>query len=208
MGVARIDRHVARLEHDREVGWLLDLEDEDAGTDRMRRPGRDEPDVARLRGTVMERPDQLIAALLDDPAPELVAFHRPAETQPDARWRLARDVARAQDDPRLGLAERRPEMLAGERARRVGVDGQPDAGVQELHEDARRRVPGLIAADRIEAADLIRVGLEDVANQPDGAIELGVTEAFLGHGSAGRRPGARRRAEPVLGPVGVPRIRV
>jgi hypothetical protein len=75
--------------------------------------------------------------LLSQPGLDLGAVDPPPAEEHVGVW------ARLEDDPCLGLAVRESEVLAGERARRVPMNGEPLPGVEELHED-----PGIPAERR------------------------------------------------------------
>src|SRR5690348_13605932 len=101
--VAGIDREVGGFEDDREVGRLLDLEDEDARTDRVGRRRRDEPDVAGDGRPMDHRLEERGRLLLLDPSTQLVAPDSAPEPKPDVGWRSARNGPGPENDPRLGL---------------------------------------------------------------------------------------------------------
>ena len=152
------DAEAVPLEQDREVGRLLELDDEHAVADRVRRARGHEDRVARLHGQRVERAEHRVVVLLADPALERLGRDVLAEAGRDARVGLRR----GDDDPRLGLAVPGAQRAAGEGVVRVDVDGQPLAGVEQL--DEQRRV-GAAAGRVVRAEERDRVGGRGVAQQ-------------------------------------------
>ncbi len=106
VGVPRRDRKAGPLADDRVVGRLLQLGDEQSRPDRMRDAGGNEEHVTRADRDVVERVEQRVGVLPLDPA--AVRRGVDAVAQPDPH--LACGCARAEHDPRLGLAELRVEV--------------------------------------------------------------------------------------------------
>ena len=61
---------------------------------------------------------------------------------------------------------------------------------------------------RIESGDRSRIVVQDVDHAADDAADRGTREPLVRGLLAGRRPRPRCRADPILGSVGVGRIRV
>jgi hypothetical protein len=120
-----------------------------------------------------------------DEGGDLVRPHRAGEPEAHHRTRIGLD-----DHPCLGLAVREPEVLAGERTRRVHVHRQPLAGVEQLDEDLH--VVAAVAPDVVATEPGDRVG-DDALTQQRAVREPGQPLRRLAE--------TRRRAgEPLLGP--------
>ena len=102
----------------------------------------------------------------------------------------------AKDHPGLGLAPRAAEVVAGEVAVRVAVDGQALASVQQLDQQRRVVAVGLGVAPAQEA---LRVGVDRLAERPAGLQ--------AGQALAARPERGRGRADPVLRKERTPRLR-
>ena len=94
--------------------------------------------------------------MICDPSAIPVAFHRLAQADPDLRV----VAACVQDDPRLGLPERRREGITREGATGVDVHRQPLGGVEQLREHAGR---GAETGDVRVAEPPDRIGLHRIA---------------------------------------------
>ena len=129
-----VDGEALPLQQHREVGRLLELDQQDALADGVRHPGGDEHGVAGGHRDGVEGGQQRLDPLgLDQPG-QPTGVHVLAEAQVHDRV----GAVAADDHPGLGLAPRAAEVAAGEVAVRVAVDGQALAGVQQL--DQQRRV--------------------------------------------------------------------
>jgi hypothetical protein len=150
----------------------------------VRHPGGDEHGVAGGHRDDVEGGQQRVCPLgLDQPG-QPPGVHVLAEAQVHDR---VGGVA-AEDHPGLGLAPWAAEVVAGEVAVRVAVDGQALAGVQQLDQQRGVVAVGLGVAPSQEA---LRVGVDRLAERPAG-LQPGQTVG-------GRPEGGRGRADPVLG---------
>ena len=144
--------------------------------------GGDEDRVARGHVDRIERVEHGVVVLRVDPVAQRGLGDVVLEADVNPRARLGGD-----DDPRLGLAELGAQVLAGERAVGVHVDGQALAGVQQLDQE---RGIGPEALDVRRSEPRLGVGGDDVAQQlPIGEAaepELGLAED------------RRRRTDPLL----------
>ena len=175
------------LEADRQVGRLLQLDDQDARADRVRRAGGDEHRVAGRHRQLVHRGQHLLARL------------RVASTR--GPWRARSSCLKPtrtagaglglEDDPRLGLAVVEAQLALGERAAGVEVHRQALAGVEQLGQ--QRRV-GAVAGDVLGPEPPLRVGGDRVPHQ----------RAVRGRREPAAVVGAERRvdgADPLLGHV-------
>jgi UTP:GlnB (protein PII) uridylyltransferase len=116
----------------------------------MRESRRDEEAVAWTDGQFVECREHGRAILTIDPTRENLEIDVFAKTEP-RRWALA---TRLEDQPGLRLAVSEVEVASGECVVRMEVDGQPLAGVEQLHKQGAlaavlRRVRWAEVRDRI-----------------------------------------------------------
>lgn len=86
-----------------EVGRLLQLDEEETGIDRMRKPGGHEHRVARAQRDVVGGAQQSRPVLLGGPGPQQFLGYVPLEAETHMAWPYLR---RAQDHPGFGLCDR------------------------------------------------------------------------------------------------------
>ena len=191
-GLKRCETPDAGLGDDREVGRLLELEQEDAGADGVRRARRDEDRITRSHDVLDERAEQRVCGLALDPVAQLVGADRLAEAGPDARRRA---VAHAEDQPRLGLAKRRVQKPCCRLASRVAMDRQPLARVEQLDQEAERQTRLLELSRADERSRLLP---QDVEERERTAADRHGAQPEVGRWPSGRCPGPGRGADPVL----------
>ena len=131
-----VDLEPGPLQQDRQVGRLLQLDDERALADRVREPRGDQHGVARVEVEHVHRAEHRVGVLRPDPAGELVDADVPREPEVHPGG--------LEHHPRLGLAVREAQVLGRERDVGVGVHGQALAGVEQL--DQQRGV-GAVRGD-------------------------------------------------------------
>jgi hypothetical protein len=107
----------------------------------------------------VERGEHGVGVLLVDPLPGGLEVERLLEADVDGRAGLG-----LEDEPRLGLAVAEAEVLAGEGAARVVVDGEALAGVEELDQQGG---VGAVPGDVLGAEERLGVGVDRVLE--DGA---------------------------------------
>jgi hypothetical protein len=124
-----VDGEVLPLQQDRQVGRLLELEDEDPLLDRVGQSRRHEHGIAGADLPGAQRGEKAGAVVRGDHGGHLSQRHGLSEAHADARTRR-----RIDDVPRLGLAVGQAEMTASELAIGVQMHGKALAKVEELHE--------------------------------------------------------------------------
>ena len=124
----------------------------------MRRSGRHQDRITGLHRDAIHRAENLRAVLVHEPRTQLGGLDLAVEAEIDVRVR----IRRPDDDPGLGLPERRSEVDAGKRAIGMAVHRQALAGVEQLHQE---RGVGTEAGDVRGAEELFRVGRDSVAEQ-------------------------------------------
>ncbi|MFD0776217.1 (2Fe-2S)-binding protein, partial [Streptomonospora algeriensis] len=118
---------LAPVEQDGEVGGLLDLQDEGAGSQGVRHARGHQDGVAAPQRELVHPRQQAAGVLALDQVGELGSAYRHGESEVDGGV-----VVRVEHDPGFGLAVAAGEVAAGEVAVGVQVDGQALAGVQQL----------------------------------------------------------------------------
>ena len=151
----------------------------------MGRAGGDEHDVARSDDQLVERVEHRRGVLRAHPLAHLAQLDVALERGVHRGAALGLD-----DDPGLGLAVAEAEVVAGERAAGVEVDGEALAGVEQLDQQGG---VGAEARDVLRAEVGLGVGLDGVAHER-AVLEPAETALF----GAERRVGG---AEPLLGHV-------
>ena len=135
MAVLGVGGEPLPLAEEREVGRLLQLGDEHACAESVRKAGGHVDGVADAHANPVQRAEQRIRVLVSDQPKIVLLRDRLAQADPDLR----RLTPGPDDDPRLRLPERRSEHLLRERAIGMCVHRQPLRGVEELDQKPRRR---------------------------------------------------------------------
>src|SRR5439155_3561985 len=143
--VVRADQKALPLADHGEVRWLLELDDQRAGADRMRDARRHEENVSRLRPHVVQRAEEGFGVLALDPF--AVPLGRDSFAQPEPSFGVV--STRRDDDPGFRLAELGAQVFARERSTRVRMHGEPVSGVEELDEHAWVAPVGRILGERV-----------------------------------------------------------
>jgi hypothetical protein len=115
------------FEQHREVGRLLHLDQQDAGADRVRHPGRAEHGVTGAHLDPVGGGQHLAHVLPGHPAGQLRRLDIAGEAEVHNRVRLGRD-----DHPGFGLPVRGRQVTGGEAPVGVHVQRQPLARVEQL----------------------------------------------------------------------------
>jgi len=189
------EAEVRVLEQHREVGRLLNLDQQDAGPDRVRHPGRAEHRVTGPDRDPVGRREHLVAALAGHPGGQLGGLDVAWRTQMHVRVRLGRD-----DHPGFGLTVRRGQMIRREPAVRVHVQRQALPGVEQL--DQHRRIVA-VRRDVRAAEPPERLGaIASASSRPSGRADCPavpsanrlVVDATQSSGRSGRSVTARNAA--------------
>ena len=162
------------------------------GSDGVRHASRNVDDVARAHRHHVQRPQKPLGVLLGDPRHVRLLVRPARAADPDLRV----VPPRVEHEPGLGLPEWGAELVAGERAVRVEVDGKPLRAVEELHQEACRPAEALDMGCPEPARRVLvdRVAQQAPVREPGQAL-LGVVAAGV--------PRRGHRADPVLGVVAV-----
>lgn len=126
-----VDLEAGPFEQDREIGRLLEFQDEEVLPDRMRRAGRDEDGVSGTNRDGSKQVEQGVGILpLHELGPLVVGDGSPGADEHGTARRLA-----LQDDPSLGLAVGAIEMSTREAPSRMNMNRQPLSRVEEFDQD-------------------------------------------------------------------------
>ena len=120
------------LDHDRHVARLLQLDQRDAGADRVQRARGDEQHVAGGHRDLVERVQHHLRVLLGDPAPE----RRRGRSARAGRGACARPARRRGSARPRSCRSRELQVCAGELAAGMEVHGEALAGVEQLDQQA------------------------------------------------------------------------